>query len=178
MAHFDSALIECPRCGSLECEETGFDLLCPNCLYHEATHGVSQTFGHASATPSDAMAEGDWDQNRTENLGGFIEQVPEDLGRWNLSLSDERILKMTEQTQDNNAGSFSQREVPPYDLVSYPDEEKGTSWLKHGVAWPTKNGKNLKIKLFLDKPLPANGKLLLVESLRASPRTRTEDVPF
>lgn len=172
------AHIECPRCGSLGCEQSGFDLLCPNCLYHEPINSVSPVGGLASVTPSDVMASDIWDLTQTETLGEFIEQVPADLSRWNLSLGDERILRMTEQIQNNDDNSFYKRESPPYELVAYPDEEKGTTWLKHGVAWPTKDGKRLKIKLFLDKPLPENGKLLLVESLRAMPRTRTEEVPF
>jgi hypothetical protein len=172
------ALIECPRCGSLSCEQNGFDLLCPNCLYHEPDHSLPRIGSLASVPPSDAMAPDLWELSQTENLGEFIEQIPSDLSRWNLSLGDERILRMTEQAQDNESNSFPKKEVPPYELVAFPDEEKGTTWMRHGVAWPTKDGKRLRIKIFMDKPLPENGKLLLVESLKASARARSEEVSF
>ena len=157
----------------------GLDLLCPNCLYHEIDRSFPQAGGLASVTPSDALASGPWDSTETETLGEYIEQVPSDLSRWNLSLGDERILRMTEQAQDESSNSsFQKRETPPYELVAYPDEFKGTTWTRHGVAWPTKDGKRLKVKIFMDMPLPENGKLLLVESLRAAPRVRMEDAPF
>ena len=179
MGPTDSELIECPRCGRLSCEQDGHELLCPNCLYHEVIHSVIQAGGIASVSPSDAMASELWNFPETETLGELIEQVPSDPTRWSLSFGDERILRMTEQVQDENMNSSSpKREAPPYELVAYPDEFKGTTWTRHGVAWPTKDGKRLKIKLFMDKPLPENGKLLLVESLRATPRARTEDTPF
>jgi hypothetical protein len=68
--------------------------------------------------------------------------------------------------------------APQYELVAFPDESKGTSWTKHGIAWLTKDGKRIKIKLFLDKELPANGKLLLVESIKFPPRSLIEETPF
>lgn len=70
------------------------------------------------------------------------------------------------------------KEYPPYELVAYPNEEKGTTWTKHGVAWFAKDGKRLRIKLFMDKPLPEDGKLLLVESLRTAFKKRDDDTPF
>ena len=171
-------LIECPRCGSCSCEKSSADLFCPNCLFHELL--AQDAFERSAAdTPPDAEPLDAWAASQPESLGEFIEQVPSDLGNWRLSLSEERILRMNEQVQNTEpTNPPQQREAPPYELVAYPDEFKGTTWTRHGVAWPTRDGKRLKIKIFMDKPLPENGKLLLVESLKAAPRVRAEDAPF
>ncbi len=169
---------ECPRCGRLSCEQNGIELFCPNCLYHEIDHSNFQIGDHASVAPSDAAISDLWSECKTATLGESIEQVPSDPWRWKLSLNDERKLRMTEEVQNERQNSLPVKEAAPYELIAYPDDFRGTSWIKHGVAWPTKDGRRLKIKIFMDKPLPENGKLLLVESLRAAARTRTEESPF
>jgi|GEM_PF-6759461 len=185
----NSARLECPRCGSFSCEQNGDELFCPNCLYHEFDSSLLEGGSLALVTPSSAQESAIDDQ--PETLGELIEQIPSDLSAWNLYLTEERTLRMTAQiqhetfTQDNDSrtqddfaeANVSKREAAPYDLMAYPDDFKGTGWIRHGVAWPTRDGKRLKVKIFMDKELPANGKLLLVASLRSS-AAQVEDRNF
>ncbi len=80
----DMYIIECPRCGGLSCEVTGMELMCPNCLYHEAS---SEDFISSARTSSDT------ENSDFETLGENIEQIPSDFNEWNTPFDHERNLE-------------------------------------------------------------------------------------
>lgn len=89
-----------------------------------------------------------------------------------------------EDVEPEEEGEFMNQEInetrdpAPYDIVAYPNEETGKSWERVGYAYPAKNGKSLRLKIFNDRELPQDGKFLLVESIKAPQRPPAEAVPF
>ena len=174
----ERAVAECPRCGSFGCEENGFDLLCPNCLFHEPIPSFARTGDHPSATPSDAMAPPVEDQEEPETLGEFIEQVPADLENWDLSLNQERILRMN-AVQNNEQ---HEKPVTVFDVMIAEEGKNGkTYWHNLGVAFPLSktNGLSLKLHMFPGLRLKIMESIRPVGAARVSREEATaEDTPF
>jgi hypothetical protein len=151
-------LIECPRCGSPWCESNRFGLLCPSCLYIE--EDPAQNRGRPSAAPSVAAASDSEDGEATLTLGELIESIPSDFTNWEISLNEERFLKMNAvQKQEQQ-----EKSVTVFDVMIAEEGKNGrTYWQNIGVAFPLTNGsKGLSLKLHMFPGL----RVFVMESIR------------